>query len=191
MFDYCTVRRERLYDNPQALFYLNSKALHDEFGEGFYSYTIPLENWGLARANLLLEGWRVNTPQNYEFAEGQFAIARALFAGFQQENAGNVTETIDFEEMIPNDFRLVNYPNPFNCRTRISYDLADIRSPVVIKIYDSLGRFVRAFAGTGFAYNSVIWNGDDYDGNHVGSGVYYYSLEAGSIRLTNKMTVIK
>jgi len=191
MYSYCRVRKERLYDNPNSFFYINSKALCDEFGDGFYSYTIPLENWGIETANSVLEVWRITTPQHYEIAMEQFSIASALFAGFQQENATNVTEIYNFSGSVPDDFQLANYPNPFNGSTRICYILPENRSPVLVRIYDSLGRFVKSFTGTEIAENGVIWNGEDSRGNFVKSGVYFYSLEAGSIRMKNKMILIK
>ena len=191
MYNYCRARKDRLYDNPDAFFYINAKALCDEFGDGFYSYTIPLENWAIEKADSLLEGWRAVTPPDYEIAMEQFYIARALFAGFQQENANNVTATGESTVTIPEDFKLMNYPNPFNGSTVISYSLPESRSPVIIKIYDSLGRLVKPFAGTDFAGNSVIWYGDDSRGNFVKSGIYFYSLEAGSIRIKSKMMLVR
>lgn len=191
MYENCMTRRPRLYDNPDALFYINAKALCDEFGDGFYSYTIPLENWGIETAHSLLESWRVATPPNYEIAMEQFYIARALFAGFQQENANNVTATGEETIGIPEDFVLRNYPNPFNGSTTISFDLPEYGESFSLRIYDLLGRFVKSFTGTEFAGNSVIWYGDDSRGNYVKSGIYFYSLEAGSIQMKNKMMLIR
>jgi hypothetical protein len=191
MYSYCRARKERLYDNPDAFFYINTKALCDEYGDGFYSYTIPLENWGIETASSLLGDWRAATPPYYEIAMEQFSIASALFAGFQQENAAIITGIYDISSAVPDDFQLSNYPNPFNGSTRISCMLPRNRSPILIRIYDSLGRFVKSFTGTEFAENGVIWNGDDLRGNYVKSGVYFYSLEAGSIRMKNKMMLIK
>jgi len=65
------------------------------------------------------------------------------------------------------------------------------RFPVSIRTNDSPGGDVKSFAGTEFAENSVIWNGDDSKGDRVKSGVYFYSLRAGPIRLSNKTTLVK
>lgn len=191
MYNLCLARRSRLYDNPDALFYINTKALCDEFGNGFYSYTIPLENWGIETANSLIESWRIELPPAPEIAAEQFSIAMALFAGFQQENANNVTSTGESIVEVPSDFSLTNYPNPFNRSTVISFYITVAPEPFAIDIYDSLGRLVKSFTGTGFAANSVIWNGDNSNGDRVKSGVYFYSLRAGSIKLENKMILLK
>jgi hypothetical protein len=191
MYEYCGARRDRLYDNPDWFFFINSKALCDEFGDGFYSYTLPLENWGLERVALNMENWRSATPPNHVIAVEQFSIARALFTGFQQESAENVAENYSSSITIPGEFRLVNYPNPFNRSTLISFALPESGSPLTIRIYDSLGRLVRSFTGTDFTGNSVIWYGDDSRGNSVGGGVYFYTLSAESIRLKNKMVLLK
>lgn len=191
MYEYCKARRDRLYDNPDWFFFINSKALFDELGDGFYSYTIPLESWGLERAALDLEEWRLATPPHSVMAVEQFSIARTIFTGFQQESAGNVTENYNALVTIPREFRLINCPNPFNGSTRISFTLPNSGSAFTLRIYDSLGRLVNSFAGTVFTGNSVIWYGDDSRGNDVGGGVYFYSLSADSINLKNKMVLLK
>jgi hypothetical protein len=170
MYEYCRVRRDRLYDNPDWFFFINSKALCDEFRDGFYSYTLPLENWGLERVALIMEDWRLATPPNLEMAVEQFYIARAIFTGFQQESAENIgfqqesaeniTENYNSSIEIPGEFQLANYPNPFNGSTRISFNLPVSGSAFALRIYDSLGRLVKTFTGTDFTGNSVIWYGD-------------------------------
>jgi hypothetical protein len=191
MYEYCCARSDRLYDNPDWFFFINSKALFDEFGDGFYSYTLPLENWGLERVALIMEDWRLATPSNLEMAVEQFYIARAIFTGFQQESAENITENYNSSIEIPGEFQLANYPNPFNGSTRISFNFPVSGSAFALRIYDSLGRLVKTFAGTDFTGNSVIWYGDDSRGNSVSGGIYFYSLRADSIRLENKMVLLK
>ncbi len=191
MVSICDSRRSRIYDNPNNLFYINSKALCDEFGEGIYSYTLPLENWGIAQANELLEYWRINPPQNSEIAFEQFSISLALFGGFQLESAEYLTDVFENREILPGDFKVTNYPNPFNGFTRIEYNLPEIYKNADLKIYDSLGRLVKVLDGTDFARNYVIWKGDNSRGSAAASGIYYYSLQAGAHLLRNKMVLIK
>jgi hypothetical protein len=38
---------------------------------------------------------------------------------------------------------------------------------------------------------SVTWNGTDFHGNTVSSGVYFYRLKAGNKTLTKKMVFLK
>ena len=39
--------------------------------------------------------------------------------------------------------------------------------------------------------HQVEWNGKDNAGNMVGSGVYYYRLQAGDSQITRKMMLLK
>jgi len=92
---------------------------------------------------------------------------------------------------IPNEFSLSqNYPNPFNPVTTIQYSIPAQHSGVYVtlKIYDVLGKEVAVLvdeekkAGT-FA---VVWNASSF-----ASGVYYYTLRAGSFVQTKKLMLVK
>ena len=92
-------------------------------------------------------------------------------------------------------FILKNFPNPFNPQTTIRYTLPAGAQfyDVTIKIYDMLGRLVmvlvkdRQSPGT----YSIAWNGKDVNGIALPSGVYLYTLKAGSYTETKKMILIK
>ena len=78
-----------------------------------------------------------------------------------------------------------NFPNPFNPRTTLEYDLT-FKSPVSLKIRDTLGREVRTLvdreqvAGA----HAVEWNGLNDIGDSVSSGVYVAELQAADFRET-------
>ena len=92
---------------------------------------------------------------------------------------------------------LPNYPNPFNPETWIPYHLANA-SHVQISIYDASGHFVRILTlghqAEGY-YTSksraAYWDGRDSLGQTVGSGIYFYQLQAGSESFALKMVVLK
>jgi photosystem II stability/assembly factor-like uncharacterized protein len=85
-----------------------------------------------------------------------------------------------------------NYPNPFNPTTTINYALPSQRR-VKLNIYNNLGQLVHTVvnelqhAGT----YSVRWNGTDYRGQKIASGIYFYRLEAGEFVETRKMLILK
>ena len=85
-----------------------------------------------------------------------------------------------------------SYPNPFNSSTRIDYKLPK-REHVEITIYNLLGQEIATIVdGTKPAGQySVIWDGRDYRGRHVASGIYFYGLRAGDMVKSKKMTLIK
>jgi hypothetical protein len=94
---------------------------------------------------------------------------------------------------LPEGFSLhQNYPNPFNPETRISFDLP-VAGQVRLSVYNVLGRQIRNLAVGDFpaGSHSVIWDGRDEFGGEAASGVYFYRLEAGEVRLSRKMVLLK
>ena len=91
-------------------------------------------------------------------------------------------------------FRLnQNMPNPFNPVTTIEFAIARA-GEVSLRIFDSTGKLVRTVleaAYTGPTTQRVIWDGRDDKGNTVGSGLYYYKLQAEDGTATRKMLLLK
>ena len=92
---------------------------------------------------------------------------------------------------------LQNYPNPFNPDTWIPFKLAQ-SAPVTINIYDTKGQLVRTLhignKGAGIYVTkdkAAYWDGMDSLGENVGSGIYFYTLQAGDFRATRKMLIVK
>lgn len=93
----------------------------------------------------------------------------------------NITQT-------PDSYKLLqNYPNPFNPSTLIRYEIPS-PSFVTIKIYDALGNLVENLVNeeqSAGAYEAV------FDASKLSSGVYFYTLQAGSVIRTNKMVLAR
>ncbi|MBW7872455.1 MAG: DUF4082 domain-containing protein [Ignavibacteria bacterium] len=89
---------------------------------------------------------------------------------------------------IPTQFELnQNYPNPFNPSTTISFSVPK-ESFVTIKIYDVTGTLVKTLVSE----NKVVGNYKvTFDASALGSGVYFYRLEAGDVAITKKMMLLK
>ena len=85
-----------------------------------------------------------------------------------------------------------NYPNPFNPETNIAFGLPQA-SYVTLCVYNIVGQRVNCIVSGEFAAGDyeVVWNGRDENGNPVGSGVYFYRLDAGEFTQTRKMTFMK
>lgn len=85
-----------------------------------------------------------------------------------------------------------NYPNPFNGRTVVSYQLSVV-SDVALEVYNLLGEKVITLvkANQGAGKYRVQWNGQDLRGRRVSSGVYLYRLEAGGFVQSRKMMLIR
>ncbi len=100
--------------------------------------------------------------------------------------------TVDVEENIisstPVDFNLSqNYPNPFNPSTKILYSVVE-PTQVKLTVTNILGQVVETlvndFRSSG-TYE-VTFNASD-----LASGLYIYTLEAGSTFISKKMTLLK
>lgn len=96
-------------------------------------------------------------------------------------------------ETLPRMFAVrPNYPNPFNPKTTISFDLPSA-SKVTVEIYGLDGSLVRTLlnerraAGT----HSVEWNGLDAQGQRAASGTYLYRVRADGFESNRKMTLMK
>ena len=105
---------------------------------------------------------------------------------------------------LPNNsmLELKNYPNPAHDRVTfdiyLSQDLQrnKITGNTKIKIYNIKGRLVKilqmSMINNENGLISVIWNGNDYKGNPVKSGVYFYRLFFNNIAYAhNKLIWIK
>ena len=100
---------------------------------------------------------------------------------------------LDINSQLINKFELSdNYPNPFNPSTNISFSLASY-GEVTIVVFDALGREVNELVSdvyTPGSYN-VVWNGTDFNGKEMSSGMYFYRLNAGEFTQTKKMLFMK
>jgi hypothetical protein len=90
-----------------------------------------------------------------------------------------------------------NYPNPFNpqtaLRVRLNDDFLARREKVTVRVYDVTGALVRdLFAGVPDGSDlEVTWDGRDGKGNQTASSTYFGVVEAGGVRMTTKLLMIK
>jgi hypothetical protein len=92
------------------------------------------------------------------------------------------------ENITPTEFTLEqNFPNPFNPTTQIRYSIVE-DGLVTLKVYDVLGREVAVLvdeekpAGT---YEA------EFNASNLSSGIYFYSISAGSFHQTKKMILLR
>jgi ELWxxDGT repeat protein len=81
---------------------------------------------------------------------------------------------------LPNLLQLhLNYPNPFNPETMISFRLRDA-GHVVVKVYNTLGQEIRVLMENSLSagLHTVVWDGEDNLGRQAGSAVYIYTVTA-------------
>ncbi len=88
----------------------------------------------------------------------------------------------------PEQFELYeNYPNPFNPRTTISFDMP-VEAHVQLDIYNIRGRLVQRVLDENkdAGHYTVHWNAR----NH-GAGVYFFEMRSGQFRDVKKMLLVK
>ncbi len=89
---------------------------------------------------------------------------------------------------LPSALRLYpSYPNPFNAKTKILYDLIEA-SEVTVEIYNVIGQqVVSLFSGIQQAgEHSIIWDAPGFP-----SGIYFARLEAGGRSKSVKMVLLR
>ncbi len=98
--------------------------------------------------------------------------------------------------IIPLQYKLSqNFPNPFNPTTTIRVGIPESgkNQRVSLKIYDLLGKEVKTLADGPLqpGYHKFTWDGTNYSGNPVSSGIYFYQLRAGRKSIMHKMILLR
>jgi hypothetical protein len=84
-----------------------------------------------------------------------------------------------------------NYPNPFNPTTMLSFDLS-VASQWTVDLYNIAGQKVNSFNGFDAPGTiQITWDGTDFSGKAVASGIYFYKVTAGTESATKKMVLAK
>jgi hypothetical protein len=95
---------------------------------------------------------------------------------------------IPIADFIPGETGLSkNYPNPFNARTTIEYNLTE-QSHVAVEIYDLLDNKVITLLDESqeAGYHQITWNAE-----RQSSGIYFYKIQAGGLVGTRRMLLLK
>jgi hypothetical protein len=81
----------------------------------------------------------------------------------------------------------VNFPNPFNPDTTISFTLNQA-AKAEIKVYNTKGQFIRTLSNGHFpaGSNEIVFKADD-----LSSGVYFYSIQTESNLIWRTMVLVK
>jgi len=110
-----------------------------------------------------------------------------LTAQYYHASFTNIPPSVE-DEILMNGFLLrQNFPNPFNPVTHIQYVIGS-RQLVSLKVYDALGTEVATLVNEEKpAGNYVI----EFKATEIPSGVYFYTMQAGTFTQTRKMILLK
>ncbi|MDP8211307.1 MAG: T9SS type A sorting domain-containing protein [Candidatus Stygibacter australis] len=133
---------------------------------------------------------RCNSYLVYDQETGEY-ISGSLITGMQGIHY-EVSFKDNYENVVPPEYDLNCYPNPFNPELTISFNLEETQE-VKLNIYNVRGQKVKTLVSELFRpddYN-VVWMGDDNFGNKVSSGVYYIRLQVGDDIVNRKVILMK
>ena len=105
--------------------------------------------------------------------------------------------SIDNDEFLISNFKMYNFPNPFNPETTISFNLtAEDAKNAKLEIYNIKGQRIKQFSidncQCAKAHKfSIVWDGRDSNGKRVSSGIYFYKLKTGSYSTVKKMLLLQ
>lgn len=170
-----------------------------------------MQSWLTGNENGLVAYWKMNEGWGLEILDGSDNDNNGQIhqANWIQGNPFEPTAADD--EYIPANsgiFNLINYPNPFNPVTTISFTSSESTEIKDISIYNIKGQITKKLspnlchpsdAGNSpefierqgkFEY-SITWDGTDNYNNPVPSGIYFYKISTSNCNKTNKMILLK
>ncbi len=166
-------------DFQNANIVINETTYHpDENG----NYSVELDP-GIYTVNCSLEGYEDFTEEDVTVTAGEFT-----------------TLNIELQIIVANDNPSVNiktnlvgnYPNPFNPKTQINFNLKK-SAFVSLNIYNIKGQKIKSLINNvvSAGNHSVIWKGTDDNSHKVSSGIYFYRMKSGNYTSTKKMILLK
>ena len=136
---------------------------------------------------------------DYMFEDASLPAAEIVYYVLEQidlDGTVNLSNPIEVllgaRFILPTEFASAVYPNPFNPRTTISYELPT-DTVVSVIIYDAIGQEIRQLVSQHYTAGrySVQWDAKDHLGRSVGSGVYIAKIKAGPNTAIQKMLLLK
>ena len=91
------------------------------------------------------------------------------------------------ENVVPDEFGLMNYPNPFNSATQINVKISQ-SGVLSIKVYDIIGREVTEIVNKFYEAGSHKFF---FNANELSSGVYLLRMNIGEKYFTHKIVLMK
>ncbi|MBC8415299.1 MAG: T9SS type A sorting domain-containing protein, partial [Candidatus Cloacimonetes bacterium] len=138
---------------------------------------------------LFLPPW--DLLHNHRVWDGDGDGVAIIDMGCYEFGAEPYVETTQYQ--IPNtQYRLTNYPNPFNPETKIVFSLPE-EGNVKLDIYNIKGQKVKSLLDCYMSpgRSELIWNGKDDNSKRVSSGVYFYKLQTPSKSYVKKCMLLK
>ncbi len=189
-----SVAEMRLIPNTDPDVDLSKAKYLASIGNDYYTTTTsagpgPWPSLAIARHKFITPEWQPFTvyitgdPPVDEYEYTDLVLSLPLPPGVTASRIGPAGPSLPGKsELYP------NYPNPFNPVTRIRFSLPR-QSRISLNVYDVRGHKVRSLL-----QNRTTSSGSHtigFNGKNLPSGIYLCVLQTGSIRLTQKMLLVK
>jgi hypothetical protein len=124
---------------------------------------------------------------SYHMWYGSYVKSDQLKIGYMTSPIETRVETGKTDNKNPNDFKLTNYPNPFNPTTTIEFTIRKSKS-VTLEIFNPRGELVETMLSErcGEGSHRLTWNAA-----HQPSGVYFCRLRGESFSQVGKMLLVR
>jgi hypothetical protein len=120
---------------------------------------------------------------------------------FEYDSVPWVANDDPYAPSLPGQITAINYPNPFNPETTISFAIPGNElsfgkpgsGKTTINIYNLKGQLVRQLVDSYLAPGShkANWDGRNDGGSIVASGIYFYRITSGQYAFSGKMILAK
>jgi hypothetical protein len=131
-----------------------------------------------------------NSPKFYSFEDKNQVNGKYSYRLKQIDNDGQYeySKAIEVDLGNPREYSLSqNFPNPFNPVSTIEYSVPSAGF-VSLKVYDILGREVTNLVNEVQNAGKYTVN---FNGEGLGSGIYFYTLQTDNIIISRKMNLLK
>ncbi len=128
-------------------------------------------------------------------ARGTVRNDMGAYGGKSELKLGNSTNVvINYNgHSKPGEFKLCeNYPNPFNPETMIEYNIPK-QGKVIITVFNVLGQKIRILVDSEHVPGMyrTIWDGKDWLGKPMNSGIYFYRLDSDNFHEVKRMVLLR
>ncbi len=128
--------------------------------------------------NKVLFGWSGKQKGEYDFDTYCVSYDIDLLTEVEKNNTTDIITEYKLEQ---------NYPNPFNPTTTITYQIPEYNF-VKLVVYNTLGQIVTTLVNE---QQSSGKYSIQFNASNLPTGVYFYQLESGNYKLTNKMLLLR
>ncbi len=156
-------------------------------GNGFLRQDNPWVHFGLGTVTTI-DSVVIRWPLGYRQVIKNLAINQ--YHQIKEPEQTRVAHNV--QQVIPDAFRLDNYPNPFNANTTIVFDLNRATS-VTLDIHDITGRLIRRLVNQKLTIGEhrVSWDGRDDFGRMSASGTFIVMLTIEHSVLVRKLVLLR